>query len=89
MSKSDTAAVLSTEAVKLAVKQCPSLRLQQTSLELLLDSGNEMAKYLIMSRALLSEKYDKLSQQHCVLQVKHEGLVERFVIWVSLLFASL
>jgi hypothetical protein len=68
---------LSTEAVKLAVKECPSLRLQQRSLETLLDSGNEMAKYLIMCRALMSEKYDKLSQQHHFLQVKHEEFVER------------
>ncbi len=42
-----------------------------------MDSGNEMAKYLIMCRALMSEKFDKLSQQHHVLQVKHEEFVER------------
>lgn len=76
-SKSETSADLSTEAVKLAVKECPSLRLQQHSLETLVDSGNEMAKYLIMCRALMSEKFDKLSQQHHVLQVKHEEFVER------------
>ncbi len=76
-SKSGATAGLSTEAVKLAVKECPSLRLQQRSLDTLLDSGNEMAKYLIMCRALMSEKYDKLSQQHHFLQVKHEEFVER------------
>ncbi len=77
-SKSEASAVFSAEAVKLAVRECPSLRLQQKPLELLLDSGDEMAKYIVMSRALMSEKYDKLSQQHNFLQMNHENLLTRY-----------
>lgn len=76
---SEASTILSTELVHQAVRDCSSLRLQKKSLKLLLDSGNEreMATYLIMSRALLSEKFDKLSQLHSVLQVQHETLIER------------
>lgn len=84
VSKAESFAVFSKENVERVMKECPSLRLQQKSLGMLLDSDDEMAKYLILSRALMSEKYDKLSQQFSVLQVKHEGLVERYkqsAIW--------
>ncbi len=77
-SKSGSQTVFSKENVERALKECPSLRSQQKSLGLLLDSDDEMAKYLILSRALMSEKYDNLSQQFSVLQVKHEGLIERY-----------
>ena len=103
-SKSEASAVFSAEAVKLAVRECPSLRLQQKPLELLLDSGDEMAKYttpplkttpllciklgychryIVMSRALMSEKYDNLSQQHNFLQMNHENLLTRYHVIVS------
>lgn len=78
VSKAESFAVFSKENVERVMKECPSLRLQQKSLGMLLDSDDEMAKYLILSRALMSEKYDKLSQQFSVLQVKHEGLIERY-----------
>lgn len=79
---SEASTILSAELVHQAVRDCPSLRLQKKSLKLLLDSGNEreMATYLIMSRALLSEKFDKLSQLHSVLQVQHEALIERYAL---------
>lgn len=82
-SKSGSQAVFSKENVERVLKECPSLRSQRKSLGMLLDSDDEMAKYLILSRALMSEKYDNLSQQFSVLQVKHEGLVERYTKTMS------
>ena len=78
-SKSENSTIYSKENVERVLKECPSLRSQQKSLGLLLDSDDEMAKYLILSRALMSEKYDKLAQQFSALQVKHEGLIERYI----------
>ena len=52
---------------------------QQKLLEPLLDLENEMARFVIMSRAFMSEKFDQVSVQHENLQFQHGHFVDRYV----------
>ncbi len=43
-----------------------------------------MARFVIMSRAFMSEKFDQVSVQHENLQFQHGHFVDRYVkVWVS------
>jgi hypothetical protein len=69
---------ISSESVKQLLRELPSLRSRQKALEQLLDSGNDIANLLVVSRSLMSEKFDRLLQQHSVLELKHENLIQRY-----------
>lgn len=59
---------------------------QQKLLEPLLDLDNEMARFVIMSRAVMSEKFDQLSVQHEKLQFQHGHFIDRYIAVEGLSF---
>jgi hypothetical protein len=59
---------------------------QQKLLEPLLDLDNEMARFVILSRAVMSEKFDHLSVQHDKLQFQHGHFIDRYIAVEGLSF---